>query len=142
MSRGDGTSFIDALPDGYTTRLGDSGTGLSAGQRQRVALARTFLRDAPLVLLDEPTANLDAETAAGVLASGCSPPGGPSSSRRTGPTWSLSPTAPSLCRCPAGPEHRDTGLAAATAVCHAAGGSSRLALSTVAGVGATGLASG
>jgi ATP-binding cassette subfamily C protein CydD len=60
--------FIDALPDGLATRLGDDGAGLSAGQRQRVVLARVFLRDAPLVLLDEPTANLDAETEAGILA--------------------------------------------------------------------------
>ncbi|MEU0562948.1 thiol reductant ABC exporter subunit CydD [Dactylosporangium sp. NPDC006015] len=60
--------FIDALPDGMSTRLGDDGAGLSAGQRQRIALARVFLRDAPLVLLDEPTANLDAATEAGILA--------------------------------------------------------------------------
>ncbi|MET7423663.1 thiol reductant ABC exporter subunit CydD [Dactylosporangium sp. NPDC005555] len=60
--------FIDALPEGMSTRLGDDGAGLSAGQRQRIALARVFLRDAPLVLLDEPTANLDAETEAGILA--------------------------------------------------------------------------
>jgi ATP-binding cassette subfamily C protein CydD/ATP-binding cassette subfamily C protein CydCD len=60
--------FIDALPDGFATRLGDDGAGVSAGQRQRIALARAFLRDAPLVLLDEPTANLDADTAAEVTA--------------------------------------------------------------------------
>lgn len=60
--------FIDALPAGLATRLGDDGAGLSAGQRQRVALARVFLRDAPLVLLDEPTANLDADTEAAILA--------------------------------------------------------------------------
>ncbi|GIJ71472.1 thiol reductant ABC exporter subunit CydD [Virgisporangium ochraceum] len=60
--------FVDALPDGYATRLGDGGTGLSAGQRQRLALARAFLRDAPLVLLDEPTANLDGESADTVMA--------------------------------------------------------------------------
>ncbi len=59
--------FIDALPGGLATRLGDDGAGLSAGQRQRIALARVFLRDAPLVLLDEPTANLDADTEAGIL---------------------------------------------------------------------------
>ena len=52
---------------GLDTPVGDAGAGISAGQRQRVALARAFLRDAPIVLLDEPTANLDADTAAGVL---------------------------------------------------------------------------
>ncbi|MFK0289157.1 thiol reductant ABC exporter subunit CydD [Streptomyces sp. NPDC090442] len=54
--------FVDALPDGAATRLGESGAGLSAGQRQRIALARAFLADRPIVLLDEPTANLDGET--------------------------------------------------------------------------------
>jgi ATP-binding cassette subfamily C protein CydD len=61
-------AFITMLPDGYETVLGDDGTGLSAGQRQRIALARAFLRDAPIVLLDEPTANLDSDTAGEVMA--------------------------------------------------------------------------
>ena len=57
----------DALPNGLDTRLGDRGAGLSAGERQRVALARAFLRDAPLLLLDEPTAALDGATEADVV---------------------------------------------------------------------------
>ena len=61
--------FIERLPDGYATRLGDGGLALSAGQRQRIALARAFLRDAPLLLLDEPTAHLDPFSAAELQAS-------------------------------------------------------------------------
>jgi len=59
--------FIEALPRGYATPLGDRAARLSAGQRQRIALARAFIREAPLLLLDEPAAHLDAITAAGIL---------------------------------------------------------------------------
>jgi ATP-binding cassette, subfamily C, bacterial CydCD len=59
---------IARLPRGLATTLGSEGVGLSAGERQRVALARAFLRDAPLLLLDEPTANLDGATEEAVIA--------------------------------------------------------------------------
>jgi ABC-type multidrug transport system fused ATPase/permease subunit len=52
------------MPLGLETRLGEGQRTLSAGETQRVALARAFLRDAPLVILDEPTAHLDAESSA------------------------------------------------------------------------------
>ena len=51
--------FITALPEGYATLLGDGERSLSPGERRRIGLARAFLRDAPLVILDEPTADLD-----------------------------------------------------------------------------------
>ena len=57
------TGFVRDLPEGYGTTVGDGGRELSAGEARRLALARAFLRDAPLLILDEPTANLDPASA-------------------------------------------------------------------------------
>lgn len=55
-------AFINALPDGFNTLIGEQGEGLSGGQKQRIALARAFLKRAPILMLDEPTAHLDSQT--------------------------------------------------------------------------------
>jgi len=56
--------FVDSSPDGLETRVGDQGMALSGGQAQRLAIARALLKDAPLVILDEPTSQIDVETEA------------------------------------------------------------------------------
>jgi ABC-type multidrug transport system fused ATPase/permease subunit len=61
--------FIAALPDGYDTRLAERAVNLSGGQKQRLAIARAFLKDAPILVLDEPTSAIDAETEEALIAS-------------------------------------------------------------------------
>ncbi len=65
--RAHAAEFIDALPQGYDTLLGERGARLSGGQAQRIALARAFLKDAPLIILDEATAHLDPATESLIL---------------------------------------------------------------------------
>jgi ATP-binding cassette, subfamily B, bacterial len=59
--------FITSLPDGYDTIVGERGMRLSGGERQRVALARAFLKDAPILVLDEPTSSVDHQTEAAIV---------------------------------------------------------------------------
>jgi len=59
--------FITALPDGFDTQVGERGMRLSGGERQRIALARAFLKDAPILILDEPTSSVDVKAEAAIV---------------------------------------------------------------------------
>jgi ATP-binding cassette, subfamily B, bacterial len=59
--------FIMRLPDGYQTMVGERGVQLSGGERQRIALSRAFLKDAPILILDEPTSSIDVKTEEGII---------------------------------------------------------------------------
>ena len=59
--------FISALPDGYRTLVGQRGARLSGGERQRISLARAFLKDAPILVLDEPTSSVDVRTEGAIM---------------------------------------------------------------------------
>ena len=59
--------FITALPQGYDTAIGEKGVRISGGERQRIAVARAFLKDAPILILDEPTSSIDSRTEGVIL---------------------------------------------------------------------------
>ena len=63
------TSFVDELPDGWDTVIGERGVNLSGGQRQRVALARALIADAPVLVLDDPLSAVDTQTELAIVGS-------------------------------------------------------------------------
>jgi ATP-binding cassette subfamily C protein CydD len=68
LADADLTTFVDALPNGLDTQVGERGLAVSGGQAQRIAIARAFLKDAPILVLDEPTSNIDVHSEAAIVA--------------------------------------------------------------------------
>lgn len=68
LADADLTAFVDSLPLGLDTQVGERGLAVSGGQAQRIAIARAFLKDAPILVLDEPTSNIDVHSEAAIVA--------------------------------------------------------------------------
>src|SRR2546422_1219449 len=95
----DAHDFIESLPEGYNTQVGERGMKLSGGERQRISLARAFLKDAPVLILDEPTSSLDVHTEATIFRGNDTPNGGVTVlQRQRNPYESTFPTEIVTCR--------------------------------------------